>query len=51
MTLFFFYCHDLEVMSLNHGWVELGLRSTSKSYLTLEVLVATIDALGHFETG
>ena len=23
------YCHDLEVMSLNPGWVELGVRSTS----------------------
>ena len=23
------YCHDLEVMSSNPGWVELGVRSTS----------------------
>ena len=23
------YCHDLEVMSLNPAWVELGVRSTS----------------------
>ena len=22
-------CHDLEVMSSNPGWVELGVRSTS----------------------
>ena len=23
------YCHDLEVMGSNPGWVELGLRSAS----------------------
>ena len=23
------YCHDLQVMSSNPGWVELGVRSTS----------------------
>ena len=23
------YCHDLEVMSSNHGWVELGVLGTS----------------------
>ena len=44
------YGHDLEVMSLNPGWVELGVRSTSAlsctwtktknkyTYLTLKVL-------------
>ena len=29
------YCHDLEVMSSNPGWVELGVHSTSAPKLYL----------------
>ena len=31
------YCHDLEVMGSNSSRVELGVRSTSKSYVSKNI--------------
>ena len=31
------YCHDLEVTGLNPRWVELGVRSLSKSDLNQKI--------------
>ena len=35
----------------NHGILDIMFQEMEETILTLTVLVTTIDALGHFETG
>ena len=44
------YCHDLEVMSSNPSQVELGVRSTSKSYLIQKFYLRPDVRFGSLQT-